>query len=74
MTQSPNDWKLHTRLGNEWVERGNYDSAIDEFTKVIRLNLGLGGEPFNLGRALFTVGRFPEAQQAFAEALRQTPE
>ena len=73
LTQSPNDWKLHTRLGNEWVERGNYDFAIDEFTKVLRLNWGWAENHLNLGRALFTVGRFSEAQLAFAEALRQTP-
>jgi Tfp pilus assembly protein PilF len=73
VTQSPNDWKLHTRLGNEWVERGNYDSAIAEFTKAVRLNPGWAENHLNLGRALFTEGRLPEAQQAFAGALQQTP-
>jgi tetratricopeptide (TPR) repeat protein len=73
LTQSPNDWKLHTRLGNEWIARGNYDPAIAEFTKVVRLNPGWAENHLNLGRALFTVGRFPEAQQAFAGALQQTP-
>jgi protein O-mannosyl-transferase len=73
LSQSPNSMKLHTRLGNEWIERGNYDSAIAEFTEAIRLGPGWTENRLNLGRALFTVGRFPEAQQAFAGALRQTP-
>ena len=73
LTKSPHDWKLHTRLGNEWVERGNYDSAIAEFRKAVHLNPDWAENHLNLGRALFTVGRFPEAQQAFAMALRQTP-
>jgi protein O-mannosyl-transferase len=73
VTQSPNDWKLHTRLGNEWVERGNYDSAITEFTTAVRLNSNWAENHLNLGRALFKVGRFPEAQQAFAGALQQAP-
>jgi protein O-mannosyl-transferase len=73
LAQSPNDWKLHTRLGNEWVDRGNYDSAIDEFTKAVQFNWGWAENHLNLGRALFMVGRFSEARLAFAEALRQTP-
>ncbi|MGA2506257.1 MAG: tetratricopeptide repeat protein [Chitinispirillaceae bacterium] len=73
LTRSPYDWKLHTRLGNEWIERGQYDSAIVEFTKAIRLDPTWAENHLNLGRALFVVGRFPEAQQAFAGALQQTP-
>jgi Flp pilus assembly protein TadD len=73
LTRSPYDWKLHTRLGNEWIERGNYDSAIVEFTNAARLNPTWAENHLNLGRSLFTVGRFAEAQQAFAVALRQTP-
>lgn len=73
LTLSPNDYKLHTRLGNEWIERGNYDSAIDEFAKAVRLNPAWAENHLNLGRALFTLGRFPEAQLAFAAALGLTP-
>ncbi len=73
LIHSPNDYKLHTRMGNEWIERGDYSSAITEFAKAIRLNPYWAENHLNLGRALFTVGRFPDAQQAFAVALRLTP-
>jgi protein O-mannosyl-transferase len=73
LSQSPDDWKLHTRLGNEWIERGNYDSAIVEFTNAVHLNPTWAENHLNLGRALFTAGRFPEAKLAFAGALQQTP-
>jgi protein O-mannosyl-transferase len=73
LSQSPYDWKLHTRLGNEWIARGNNDSAIVEFTKAGCLNPGWAENHLNLGRALFTVGRFAEAKQAFTWALQQTP-
>jgi len=70
---SPNDWKLHTRLGNEWIEREKFDLAVDEFKKAAILNPGWAENHLNLGRALFTLGRFPEAQQAFAAGLHLTP-
>jgi Flp pilus assembly protein TadD len=73
LSQSPNDWKLHTRLGNEWIERGNYETAIDEFAQAVRLNPGWVENHLNLGRVLFTIGNFPEAQMAFSAALGLTP-
>ncbi len=71
--RSPNDWKLYTRLGNEWVKRGDYDSAIVEFTHAVLLNPDWAENHLNLGRALFIVGRFAEAKTAFAAALELTP-
>jgi Tfp pilus assembly protein PilF len=73
IAQSPNDWKLHTRMGNEWVEQGNLDSAIDEFTKAVHLNPGWAENHLNIGRASLTLGRPAEARKAFAGALRLTP-
>lgn len=73
LSQSPSDYKLHTRLGNEWVERGKIDLAVDEFTKAIQFNPGWAESHLNLGRALFTLGRFDEAQLAFSGALGLTP-
>jgi Flp pilus assembly protein TadD len=73
LTQTPNEWKLHTRLGNEWIQRGDYPSAIVEFQEAVRLHPNWAENQLNLGRALFTVGQYPEAKQAFVMALRQTP-
>jgi hypothetical protein len=73
LTEKPNEWKFHTRLGNEWVQRGDYPSAIIEFGEAVRLHPGWAENQLNLGRALFTVGHFAEAKHAFAVALRLTP-
>jgi Tfp pilus assembly protein PilF len=73
LSQAPNDARLHTRLGNEWIQRGDLRSAIAEFREAIRLNRFWTENHLNLGRALFTVGEYSEAAQAFATALVQTP-
>jgi Flp pilus assembly protein TadD len=73
LTQTPNEWKLQTRLGNEWIQRRNYPAAIAAFREAARLNPGWTENHLNLGRALFTVGHYAEARQAFALALQQTP-
>jgi protein O-mannosyl-transferase len=74
LTQAPTDWKLHTRLGNEWIQRGNYPSAIAAFREAVSGNPKWTENHLNLGRALFTVGEYPEARQSFATALQQTPD
>ena len=73
LTQQPNDVKLHTRLGNEWIQRGDYPSAIAEFREALRFNSGWAENWLNLGRASFTIGDYAEAKQAFATALQHTP-
>jgi tetratricopeptide (TPR) repeat protein len=73
LTQQPNDVKLHTRLGNEWIQRGDYPSAIADFREALRFNSSWAENWLNLGRASFTIGEYAEAKQAFATALQRTP-
>ena len=73
LTQTPNQWKLHNRLGGEWLKRGNLDGAIAECMETVRLNPAWATNHLNLGRVLFMVGRFDEAQAAFAAALQLEP-
>jgi Flp pilus assembly protein TadD len=73
LTQSPRDARLHTRLGNEWVHRGEYRLASEAFREAIRLNPTWAENHLNLGRALFTVGDLAGARAAFASALHRTP-
>jgi tetratricopeptide (TPR) repeat protein len=73
LSQQPNDWRLHTRMGNEWIQRGDHRAAIGEFNEAIRLNRGWTENHLNAGRALFTLGDYAEAAQAFSVALEQTP-
>ena len=74
LSQQPNDSKLHTRLGNEWIQRGDYQSAIAEFKEALRFNSRWAENWLNLGRASFTIGEYAEAKQAFATALQRTPD
>jgi tetratricopeptide (TPR) repeat protein len=73
LTQQPTDWKLHTRLGNEWIQRGDYQTAVAEFGKAVNLNPRWTENRLNLGRALLTMGEYVEAKQALMVALQQTP-
>jgi protein O-mannosyl-transferase len=73
LTVSPNDWRLHNGLGNEWGDRGDYPSAIVEFHEAVRLHPRWAGNHLSLGRALFMVGRYAEAKRAFANALQRAP-
>jgi tetratricopeptide (TPR) repeat protein len=73
LSQQPNDWRLHTRMGNEWIQLGDHRAAIGEFNEAIRLNRGWTENHLNAGRALFTVGDYAEAAQAISIALEQTP-
>jgi Flp pilus assembly protein TadD len=73
LTQTPNEWKLHNRLGGEWLKRGNLDRAIAECMETVRLDPAWATNHLNLGRVLFMAGRFDEAQMAFAAALQLEP-
>lgn len=87
LARSPHSTMLHTRMGNEWVARGEHALASEEFREATRLSPGLTENHLNLGRALFTVGEkteagagtaaaravFAQAGEAFSVALAQTP-
>jgi hypothetical protein len=73
LTQKSEEWKLRTRLGNEWIQRNNLPLAIAEFREAARLAPNWVENHLNLGRALFTVGEYAEAGQAIAAALQRTP-
>jgi Flp pilus assembly protein TadD len=73
ISQRPGEWKFHTRLGNEWIQRRLFPLAIVEFKEAARLNPAWPENHLNLGRASFTVGDLATAKQSFATALQQTP-
>jgi protein O-mannosyl-transferase len=87
LARSPHSTMLHTRMGNEWVARGEHARASEEFRAATRLSPGWTENHLNLGRALFTVGEkteadagaaaarglFEQAGEAFSVALAQTP-
>ncbi len=71
--EQPRDWRLHTRMGNEWIARGDHRSALQEFRIAVSLNQSWTENHLNVGRAAFTLGDYAEAAQAFTTALAQTP-
>jgi tetratricopeptide (TPR) repeat protein len=87
LAQSPRNPMLHTRMGNEWIARGEPARASEAFREATRLGPGWTENHLNLGRALFTVGEqteasagsgaaravFEQAGEAFSAALAQTP-
>ena len=73
LTQTPNEWKLHNRLGGEWLRRGQLDKALPECIETVRLNPGWTTGHLNLGRVYFFLGRFDDAQLSFAAALQLEP-
>jgi tetratricopeptide (TPR) repeat protein len=67
--ESPNAWK---EKGMKLATSGQLEAASEAFAKACQLNADEGCYFF--GRALFTLGRYPEAQDAFDAALKQTPQ
>ena len=73
VSQTPNEWKLHTRIANEWIVRGDYPAAISEFQEAVRLSPDWTENYLNLGRAFLTVGDHASAKGALEQALERTP-
>jgi Tfp pilus assembly protein PilF len=73
LSQAPHDWKLHTRMGDEWIRLGEYPSAIDEFRAAVHSDPTVTETHLNLGRGLFTAGEYAQAKEALAEALVTGP-
>lgn len=73
VSEKPEEGTFYTRLGNEWIVRRDFPKAIAAFQQAARFNPFWTENHLNLGRALFTVGRYAEAKTAFATALQQHP-
>ncbi|MCU1267388.1 MAG: prkC 3 [Acidobacteria bacterium] len=64
----------HGEIGTFLVQQELYRAAIDHFEKHLEINKALGSQQSigysltNRGNALWQLGRYPEAQAAFAEA------
>lgn len=75
--QLPNSVDALKQLADCNYELQHDDEAMAEYTDVMRLNPQLGqASQFNIGQIQLTLGRFPEAVAAFAEAFKtkQDPE
>ena len=67
--RSAEDW---FGLGLEWDEEGRYEEALRAWHNVLRLEGGVSPEAaFNMGNALYRLGRKGEALQRFMQAVEQ---
>jgi tetratricopeptide (TPR) repeat protein len=70
---SPNDTG-HTQRGITLAQQGQYDEAIDEFTKAIDANVKDPGGYINRGIANRASGRFEDAIADFTKAINAAPD
>lgn len=66
----PNDYRSHLDLGQFYYRRSQYPEAVRYWEQVTRIAPEVARGFHNLGAALNDLGRFAEAETAFAQALR----
>jgi hypothetical protein len=70
----PMDPEVHQRLGTLWLEQGNREGAIREFTAVLASKpLDLAASHYNLARAYRSADRPAEAKDQLVLALEAAP-
>lgn len=63
----------HYNLGNAYSNLGNYDQAIIEYTKAIRLNPRTPDIYYNLGNAYSNLGNYDQAIIEYTKAIGLNP-
>ena len=70
----PVDEELHRHLGDLFLARGKYDSAIREYTAVVALHpLDVASAQFNLARAYLAAGQRGKAEEHLLASLESAP-
>ena len=73
--QTQPDWPLgHYLLGLYYLKQGAYTFAVEEFQTTLRLDPGNAQAIVDLAGAYVGQGRYLEAEQALADAVRSAPE
>ena len=70
---SPTDYNSRVLLASIYLTSGNLEEAIDQYESVIAINSD-AQHYNNLGLAYELKGQYQQAQKAFQEAVRQSPE
>jgi Tfp pilus assembly protein PilF len=67
------NYLIHNNLGNALVEKGDFDSAIQQYLVALRINPNDSNTHYNFGVALFRKGYLDAAIQEYKIALRIAP-
>jgi superkiller protein 3 len=73
VTNSPSDFGLRLKLGNQLVALGRFDEARAQFAEAVRLKPDSTDARDLLGFELARVGQFAEALPHFAERVKLEP-
>lgn len=71
--QYANTARLHTNLGNEYLNKKELDKAVAEFVGAIAVNDGLPETYYNLGRAYELMGEDEKAKDSYERAIELAP-
>lgn len=74
LRENPDDAEGHLTLGLLFAMRGDWNRSIDHYRRAIASQPELEKAHFNLGVALISARRLPEAKTAFESAIRLDPE
>jgi tetratricopeptide (TPR) repeat protein len=71
--QNPSEAFAHFGLGQVFLAKQQYDSAIPEFRQALALDPRMNGAAFSLGQAQLQAGHYADAQTTYRSVLAQNP-
>jgi tetratricopeptide (TPR) repeat protein len=73
LERNPQSWAAHHNLGYDFLRRGQFSEAIEQFEQALKIYPGDAKVHDNLGAALQQTGRFSEAIEQYEQALKMNP-
>jgi tetratricopeptide (TPR) repeat protein len=70
----PNTAEDWNRIGNEWLDKQQYEWALDAFERGLELDPDADYLLFNVGLSHFNLGNFDEAREYYDRALDENPD
>ncbi len=71
LTQTPDEWKLHSNLGREFARQDDLEAALVHYQEAARLAPTQLGTHLNLGKVWYQTGNYAAAKQEFTYILQQ---
>lgn len=67
---SPQSYNVHNNLGDMYARHGEYEKAIEEFSKAIELNPGYADAYHNLGNIQMQLAQNTQSEKYYQEAIQ----